>query len=100
MDYNEEIFPNPHEYVPDRWISDDAAKIKRLESGFAAFSKGSRGCIGINLAMAEIYLTIGVLIRRFRAVGQPKTGINIREIFGVIFDEAITLCLEEAQDQK
>lgn len=98
MDYNEEIFPNPHDFVPDRWISDDAAKLKRLEGGFAAFSKGSRGCIGINLAMAEIYLTIGVLTRRFRPFGQPKTDIKTREIFGVIFGEAVTIRLDEAQD--
>ena len=98
MDYNEELYPDPHRYMPERWIIDDPSALKRLESGWAPFSRGSRGCIGINLAMAEIYLTIGMLVRRFRLESGLQKALHVREIFGVIFDEEVTICLRKVED--
>jgi len=37
-----------------------------------AFSKGSRGCLGINLAYAELYLCMAGLFRGFGAVGMEN----------------------------
>ena len=36
------IFPEPHTFRPERWLSED-----RLDRYKVAFSKGSRQCIGI-----------------------------------------------------
>ncbi|EXJ89684.1 hypothetical protein A1O3_02751 [Capronia epimyces CBS 606.96] len=51
------IFPNPHEFDPDRWIK-AAQDGFNLDKYMVSFSKGSRGCLGINLAYAALYLGI------------------------------------------
>ncbi|KAK4159685.1 cytochrome P450 monooxygenase sdnE [Cladorrhinum sp. PSN259] len=55
------LFPQPETFRPERWI--EAAKT--LDKYFVAFNKGSRQCLGINLAYSEIYLTVATLVRRF-----------------------------------
>jgi cytochrome P450 len=54
------IFENPEEFRPQRWLDNP-----KLEKYLAPFSKGSRACLGINLAYSEIYCTLAVLFRRF-----------------------------------
>ena len=58
------IFPDPHSFRPERWIKDP-----RLDRFLVSFSKGSRGCIGINLAYAEIYLCLFGVFSRFGSRG-------------------------------
>jgi len=36
-----------------------------MEKAFVPFSKGSRMCLGIQLAYSELYVTLGTLFRRF-----------------------------------
>ena len=57
------VFPDPDKFDPDRWL--DADEARRLDKYFTAFSKGNRMCIGRNLAMCELYVTVGQLFRRF-----------------------------------
>lgn len=56
-------FPNPHEFRPERWL--DRADRSRLERYLVNFSKGTRACLGMNLAHAEIYITLAAVFRRF-----------------------------------
>jgi cytochrome P450 len=42
--YNENLFPSPRTFDPERWLQGE--KSKNLERYVVAFSKGSRGCIG------------------------------------------------------
>ncbi|KAF2665445.1 cytochrome P450 [Microthyrium microscopicum] len=56
-----EIFPEPEKFKPERWLN----KEKRLDRYLTSFSKGSRGCVGINLAYAELFLTIAYVFRHF-----------------------------------
>ncbi|GLI80882.1 hypothetical protein PoHVEF18_009242 [Penicillium ochrochloron] len=60
---NEETFPNPEKFDPERWM--DPTERHRLEKYLVAFSKGSRQCIGIPLAKAEILLVIATIFREF-----------------------------------
>ncbi|KAH8705781.1 cytochrome P450 [Talaromyces proteolyticus] len=62
-----------HEFNPDRWLGqvDD-----KLDQWLAPFSKGARSCIGQNLALAEIRMTIAVLFRRFEFSLPPGSKIN------------------------
>ncbi|KAJ5374407.1 hypothetical protein N7517_006413 [Penicillium concentricum] len=87
--HDEDIFPDAHSFVPERWM--DPAKRKGLEKYLVSFSKGSRQCIGIPLARAEIILAIATIFREFEMelyettvddvrtardlfVGQPRKG--------------------------
>jgi cytochrome P450 len=58
--HNPTIFPDSHSFLPERWI-DNPLLYKYLVS----FSKGSRQCVGINLAYAELYLTLARLFRLY-----------------------------------
>ena len=58
--HDESIFPTPEEFRPERWIEDP-----RLDRYLVAFSKGSRQCLGMNLAWAEMYLWVATVFRQF-----------------------------------
>jgi cytochrome P450 len=58
------LFPEPQIFKPERWMGEDEDRM-RLERYLVPFSKGSRACLGINLAQVEMYLTLATLFRRF-----------------------------------
>jgi cytochrome P450 len=58
---DEEIFEHPLEFLPERWLAKDSKRCK----GYLPFGRGSRMCIGMNLAMAELYVVLGSMFRRF-----------------------------------
>lgn len=58
--YDEDVFPEPKVFRPERWIENP-----RLDKYLVAFSRGSRQCIGINLAYAELYLALASIFRRY-----------------------------------
>ncbi|KAL1860709.1 hypothetical protein Daus18300_009052 [Diaporthe australafricana] len=55
--------PDAKSFNPARWLGPDA---KQLERHIYAFSKGARQCIGINVAYAEIFITLAHLFRHFK----------------------------------
>lgn len=57
--HDESIFPRADAFRPERWED------PRLERYLLAFSKGSRQCLGMNLAWAEMYLWVSSVFRRF-----------------------------------
>jgi len=57
---NPDIYPDPLAFSPQRWIDNP-----HLTKYLVAFSRGTRGCIGINLARSELYLETAKLFRRF-----------------------------------
>ena len=61
---NESIFPDAKAFRPERWIENP-----RLDRYQVVFSKGSRACLGINLAYAELYLMLAALFRHY---GSPE----------------------------
>ncbi|KAF2722011.1 cytochrome P450 [Polychaeton citri CBS 116435] len=54
------IFPDPFAFEPRRWIENP--ELKRFNF---AFGKGARGCLGMNLAFSELFMTIATVFRRF-----------------------------------
>jgi cytochrome P450 len=75
--HDESIFPNSCEFQPERWINNPG-----LDRYLVSFSKGSRSCIGVNLAYAEMYLWLAGVFRRY---GSPdirfKTDEGALELF-------------------
>lgn len=64
MHDNPSVFPEPGAFRPERWL--DAEQAKFLSRHFVAFSKGTRMCLGMHLAWAEVYLVLGCLLTRYR----------------------------------
>jgi cytochrome P450 len=53
-------FEDPMAFRPQRWIDDPA-----LDTYLVPFSRGTRACVGINLAYAELYLTVAAVFSRY-----------------------------------
>ncbi|KAI0868177.1 cytochrome P450 [Hypoxylon argillaceum] len=66
MHMNDKIFPNPTEFLPDRWLGNPKGPdgLRPLSSYMVSFSRGARGCLGINLAWMELYAGLATLFRR------------------------------------
>ncbi|KAI0112517.1 cytochrome P450 [Nemania sp. FL0031] len=62
ISFDPEIFPSPNEFRPERWLPSNP-NVDQCNRYLVAFSRGSRQCIGINLAYAELYIVIAALIR-------------------------------------
>ncbi|KAF4960058.1 hypothetical protein FSARC_10553 [Fusarium sarcochroum] len=61
--WDKEIFPNPDEFIPERWLENGKPNYK-LQKLLIAFGKGSRACIGENLAYCEVYIMAAMLALR------------------------------------
>ncbi|OJJ98955.1 hypothetical protein ASPACDRAFT_44584 [Aspergillus aculeatus ATCC 16872] len=57
------LFPDGDTFDPERWLQGD--KSERLKRYMVAFSKGTRGCVGMNLAYNELYTALAYFARRF-----------------------------------
>jgi len=64
---NKKMFPDPDTFDPTRWIG-PPEKLRERERWLVPFSRGTRGCLGRNLAMCELYVTLATLFRRFDAL--------------------------------
>ncbi|KAL8849537.1 MAG: hypothetical protein Q9221_005471 [Calogaya cf. arnoldii] len=62
--HDESVFPDSHSFVPERWLDEKGQHRKQLDHALLAFSKGSRSCVGINLAYCELYLLLAMLAVR------------------------------------
>ena len=60
--FDESIFPDAHKFKPERWLGDEG---RALEKYLVPFGKGPRSCVGMNLALTELYLVIATLFRKF-----------------------------------
>lgn len=66
MHHNPALFPEPSRFLPERWLTPESKDTaNRLDRYLVPFCKGSRNCVGINLAQAELYLTVAMVFRRF-----------------------------------
>lgn len=66
---NPAYFNDPASFIPERWLDEKSAA--DAEKNFIAFSRGSRNCIGMNLAYAELFYGFAYLFRRFRLEKAP-----------------------------
>ncbi|KAJ5702274.1 benzoate 4-monooxygenase cytochrome P450 [Penicillium malachiteum] len=60
--YNEESFPNPRTFQPELWLRSEG---KRLDKFMVAFNRGTRACVGMNLARAELFMILAAVFRQF-----------------------------------
>ncbi|KAL4808782.1 cytochrome P450 [Aspergillus unguis] len=69
MHDNPAVFPSPRTFSPDRWLEmspEDRSKI--MGKHFVPFSKGTRMCLGMHLAYAEMYLVLATVFTRYKVV--------------------------------
>lgn len=56
------VFVDPFTFWPERWLQSNSSE---LQKHLVPFCRGTRACVGQNLAYAEMYLTLAVLFRKF-----------------------------------
>ncbi len=59
---NGDVFPEPQAFKPEIWLGDAQ---QQPSSYLVPFGRGTRSCLGINLAWAEMYLILANVFRRF-----------------------------------
>ena len=57
---NEDIFPDPWRFDPERWLGPGREQCLKHQLGFG---KGARKCLGYSLANAEVWLTLAAVAR-------------------------------------
>ena len=55
-----DLYPSPHEFRPERFLENP--KLKNYQF---TFSRGTRNCLGMNLAYQEIYMVLACIFRRY-----------------------------------
>ncbi|KAL8662424.1 MAG: hypothetical protein Q9202_004745 [Teloschistes flavicans] len=65
MHDNPSLFPSPHTFDPERWLQPSSAQLRKY---VVPFSKGTRQCLGMNLAYSELYLTLAALFSPFNGL--------------------------------
>ncbi|KAF2165317.1 hypothetical protein M409DRAFT_67187 [Zasmidium cellare ATCC 36951] len=58
-----EVFPDPLEFNPRRWLGDEAA-VASMKAALSGFGSGARSCLGIHLAYTELRLAAAEFFRR------------------------------------
>lgn len=69
----EDLFQDAYQFRPQRWIDEP-----RLDRAFHGFARGSRNCVGMNLARREIALILAALFRKYNLYrGQNGLGPSL-----------------------
>lgn len=77
---DEKLFPDPFGFHPERWLGEGAEQ--RLERYYTIFGGGSRMCLGMALAQAELYLMLAKMFRVWGCEGDRRDGdVGVIKLF-------------------
>ncbi|XP_051260276.1 sterol 26-hydroxylase, mitochondrial [Dicentrarchus labrax] len=78
VSYDENIFPDPHAFLPQRWLRGTEEKSKH-PFGSVPFGFGIRACLGRRVAELEMYLLLSRLIKHYEVRPDPA-GTTVKPI--------------------
>ena len=66
MHMDDRVFESPEIFRPERWLGNPRGPdgVKPLTNYLTIFGRGSRMCLGLNLAYSELYIGFATLFRR------------------------------------
>lgn len=69
MHVDRTVYPSPYLFDPDRWLEGSSPEQKKLmDRNFVPFGRGSRSCIGRDLAIMTLYLMTASFFSQFKEV--------------------------------
>ena len=71
------MFPEPRKFDPSRWMGPEKELRQRL---LFNFGRGTRQCVGINLAQAEFHMALATLFRQFGTKMQLYDTLRERDV--------------------
>ncbi|EFA83281.1 cytochrome P450 family protein [Heterostelium album PN500] len=77
LHHNEATYEKPHEFIPERFLNDD------ISNDWMPFSLGPRNCVGLNLALDEIYMASANILLNFKLQPYNCDYIDLDDMFGV-----------------
>ncbi|KAL4945847.1 hypothetical protein BDV06DRAFT_209164 [Aspergillus oleicola] len=72
----EEVYPNPNEWIPQRWIAPAKGTKHDMRRLWWAFGSGGRMCLGSNFAMQEIKLVMAAVYTNYTTEIVDDEGIE------------------------
>ena len=77
---NEKVFASPRKFDPDRWLDASPEAHAEMTRCLGNFGRGTRQCVGMNLAYAEVYLTLASVFRRLGRKMELHNTIRERDV--------------------
>lgn len=75
------VFEHASEYDPDRWMTNDPEKKRRMMGNHLPFSTGPRACIGRNIAYFEQIVVIATMVKFYDCIIPPDFQLDTEERF-------------------
>ncbi|XP_014696837.1 cytochrome P450 1A2 [Equus asinus] len=89
VNHDEELWENPFEFRPERFLSADGTTInKTLSEKVMLFGMGKRRCIGEVLAKWEVFLFLAILLQRLEFSVPPGVKLDLTPIYGLTMKHA------------
>jgi len=76
IQHSETYYPDPFEFMPDRWIEASKDDLALANSAFIAFGVGRTSCVGKYLALQEMAIILARLIWLYDMRLQPGTTLG------------------------
>lgn len=71
-----EVYPQPFEWLPERWLDPGPGKIHDMRRLFWPFGSGGRMCLGSNFALQEIKLVMAAVYSNYTTSIVDDEGIE------------------------
>ncbi|CAK6971717.1 sterol 26-hydroxylase%2C mitochondrial [Scomber scombrus] len=72
VSYDENVFPQPHTFLPQRWLRGaEEEKFRQHPFGSVPFGFGIRACLGRRVAELEMYLLLSRVIKQYEVRRDP-----------------------------
>ncbi|KAK5173806.1 uncharacterized protein LTR77_002487 [Saxophila tyrrhenica] len=95
---NNEVFPKPEEWRPERWIECSPEKRKEMDAWSWAFGSGPRRCLGEQLALNSLKTALVVLYGGFETRLTENTEFSI-EVGNMLIPSTLQLRVDKAEAQ-